>query len=96
MFPLNSEKKSSLPGLKYPSLRDCLIKSTEVWLHSKRMDDNAEGLWRVHNDLYDLSSWTDKHPGGADWIKLTKASVIRSRWLGRTHEYIEVTTIPSK
>ncbi|KAJ9587921.1 hypothetical protein L9F63_018647, partial [Diploptera punctata] len=62
--------------LKYPSLRDSPVKTAEIWLHGKRLDDNAEGLWRVHNDLYDLTSWIDRHPGGPDWIKVTKGTDI--------------------
>lgn len=42
------------------------------WLQSRKQDDNAEGLWRVHDTLYDLSGFIDWHPGGGDWIKLTK------------------------
>lgn len=42
------------------------------WLESRRNDDNAEGLWRVHDSLYDLNVFVNRHPGGADWIKLTK------------------------
>lgn len=38
----------------------------------KRNDDNAEGLWRVHDGLYDLTNFIESHPGGKDWIKLTK------------------------
>nr|CAD7439931.1 unnamed protein product [Timema bartmani] len=64
---------SSLPGLwKYPTNRDAPLKSGILWLEGKREDDGAEGLWRVHDDLYDVSTFVDKHPGGADWLKLTK------------------------
>lgn len=42
------------------------------WMQSRKRDDNAEGLWRVHDTLYDLTEFIDLHPGGADWIKLTK------------------------
>lgn len=42
------------------------------WLESRRTDDNAEGFWRVHDSLYDLNEFVNRHPGGADWIKLTK------------------------
>lgn len=42
------------------------------WLEGKRIDDNAEGLWRVHDKLYDLTSFVEKHPGGAEWLSLTK------------------------
>lgn len=42
------------------------------WLQSRQKDDNAEGFWRVHDTLYDLTDFIDRHPGGVDWIKLTK------------------------
>lgn len=46
------------------------------WLESRRADDNAEGLWRVHNGLYDLTDFIKWHPGGPDWIQLTKGTDI--------------------
>ena len=27
------------------------------------IDDDCEGLWRIHDDLYDLSGWLNNHPG---------------------------------
>lgn len=43
------------------------------WLKAKRIDDNVEDeLWRINNTLYDLRCFADKHPGGVDWIRLTK------------------------
>ena len=33
------------------------------WLKAKAVDDDCENLWRVHNGLYDLSQWVNKHPG---------------------------------
>lgn len=41
-------------------------------MQSRKQDDNAEGLWRVHDTLYDLTEFINWHPGGADWIRLTK------------------------
>ncbi|KAJ8889910.1 hypothetical protein PR048_009415 [Dryococelus australis] len=69
--------QSSLPGLKYPSHRDDPVKSSTLWLQGKREDDGAEGLWRVHDGLYDLSSWLHHHPGGADWLELTKVPGVK-------------------
>ena len=54
------------------------------------VDDGCEGLWRIHDGLYDLGGWENKHPGkqmifvrfnnyiegGADWILLTKGTDI--------------------
>ena len=61
-------------------------------LKAKAVDDDCENLWRIHNSLYDLSQWVNKHPGefvgerkfdncgsflgGADWILLTKGTDI--------------------
>ena len=42
------------------------------WLAGKRIDDNAEGLWRVHDKLYDLTDFVQRHPGGAEWLEMTK------------------------
>jgi len=57
---------------KYPTYRDELGKSGTRWLEGKRIDDNAEGLWRVHDKLYDLTDFINRHPGGAEWLELTK------------------------
>lgn len=63
------------------------------WLASKRDEDNAEGLWRVHDVLYDLTDFVDQHPGGSDWLIFTKvfSSVCRYdfnhrliRWISHT------------
>ncbi|XP_069700193.1 cytochrome b5-related protein-like isoform X2 [Periplaneta americana] len=77
LFPRDEEKKSSLPGLGYPSLRDDPLKSSALWLKGKCQDDNADGLWRVHDDLYDLTGFIDKHPGGSYWLSVTK---VRKVW----------------
>lgn len=29
-------------------------------------------LWRVHDALYDLEPFLDRHPGGRDWIERTR------------------------
>lgn len=44
-------------------------------MQSRQTDDNAEGLWRVHDTLYDLTEFINWHPGGVDWIKLTKVKL---------------------
>lgn len=78
MPPQEAEKppfQSSI-GLKYPAHRDHPFRCADLWIEDKRADDGAEGLWRIHDDLYDLSDWIDKHPGGRDWIRLTKGTDI--------------------
>nr|CAD7453415.1 unnamed protein product [Timema tahoe] len=68
---------SSLPGLwKYPTYRDSSLKSGLIWIKGKQEDDGAEGLWRIHDDLYELSSWMYRHPGGAEWLDITKGTDI--------------------
>lgn len=62
----------SFPQLKYPSLRDGGLRDPVQWLTGKAMDDGAEGLWRVHNGIYDLNDFIKRHPGGAEWLELSK------------------------
>ena len=57
---------------KYPTFRDERFNGCWKWLAGRRKDDNAEGLWRVHDKLYDLKSFIDKHPGGREWLELTE------------------------
>jgi len=61
-------------NFKYPSNRDAPWKSGDKWLDGKRCDDGAEGLWRVHDNLYDLTDFVKKHPGGPMWLELTKGT----------------------
>lgn len=42
----------------------------------KREDDECDGLWRAHNTVYDLTDFVNKHPGGAEWIQLSKGTDI--------------------
>lgn len=70
----SEEKKThvSFPQLVYPSLRDDGLRDPVQWLTGKAMDDGAEGIWRVHDGLYDLDPFLQIHPGGAEWLELTK------------------------
>jgi hypothetical protein len=72
---------------KYPSFRDDAFKSCQKWIEGKRLDDNAEGLWRVHDKLYDLSKFIKNHPGGSDWIEMTKGIDITEQF--ETHHITE-------
>lgn len=63
---------------KYPTYRDDAVKSSAKWLAGKREDDNAEGLWRVHDKLYNLDSFIEKHPGGREWLEFTKVRKLRN------------------
>ena len=60
----------------YPSLRDENPKSASRWLQSRRLDDNIGNLWRVHDKLYDLEGFIEKHPGGKTWIEVTRGTDI--------------------
>lgn len=70
------------------TVRVCLLESVHFhksqlqltiflsWLVSKRDDDEAEGLWRIRDTLYDFTNFIDKHPGGSFWLKETKGTDI--------------------
>ena len=62
---------------KYPTYRDDPIKSANKWLAGKREDDNAEGLWRIHDKLYDMKPFIDKHPGGRQWLEFTEVRELK-------------------
>lgn len=49
-------------------------RSIKNWLEAKQNTDKAEGLWRVHDKLYDLINFIPRHPGGADWLRLTQGT----------------------
>jgi hypothetical protein len=67
-----TEEKFTTIANKYPSHRDECVKGCWKWLKGKRVDDNAEGLWRINDKLYDLMSFIDRHPGGREWLVFTK------------------------
>lgn len=77
-----SAKSNGAPTLittisnKYPTFRDEPLKTVYGWLEGKRHDDGAEGLWRIHDTLYDLTEFVNRHPGGSEWIRLTKGTDI--------------------
>ena len=58
------QHRSDDPGDKYFHNRDIFIwKFATQWLKAKRINDECEGLWRIHDDLYDLTGWEKHHPG---------------------------------
>lgn len=65
---------------KYPSQRDTFINGSWRWIEGKRADDNAEALWRVHDKLYDLTSFIPKHPGGQFWLEITRVRCSKLFW----------------
>lgn len=80
-FNMSDEKSARFTKIveKYPTYRDDQINWCWKWLAGRRKDDNAEGLWRVHDKLYDLTDFIDKHPGGRDWLTITKVSGLSRR-----------------
>jgi predicted membrane protein len=59
------------------------------WLDGKRLEDRAEGLWRIHDELYDLTDFVDQHPGGESWIRFTRGTDITEAF-----EIHHLTTLP--
>ncbi|CAG4992232.1 unnamed protein product [Parnassius apollo] len=47
-----------------------------MWLKGKHVLDGADGLWRIHDSIYDLSDFISSHPGGPQWISITKGTDI--------------------
>ncbi|XP_075971563.1 cytochrome b5-related protein-like [Anticarsia gemmatalis] len=76
MAPNSDRRQISFPKLLYPALRDEIPKTAHTWLKGKRMQDGAEGLWRIHDSLYDLTDFISAHPGGEDWLTVTKGTDI--------------------
>jgi len=69
------ESQDPDPGDKYFHNRDIFTwKFATQWLKAKRIDDDCDGLWRIHDDLYDLSGWEKYHPGGRNWLDLTRGT----------------------
>ncbi|KAK2722214.1 cytochrome b5-related protein-like isoform X2 [Artemia franciscana] len=66
---------SSLPGFQtYPSGRDGILRTATHWINGKRHDDNIGDFWRVHDKLYDLTNFVQRHPGGAYWLEVTRGT----------------------
>lgn len=83
MAPDSDRRQISFPQLQYPLLRNEEPKTAQLWLKSKRIQDGAEDLWRIHDSLYDLTDFVKKHPGGAQWIATTKVSTVKLNWSSR-------------
>ncbi|CAG9134396.1 unnamed protein product [Plutella xylostella] len=76
MAPDPDRRQVSFPQLPYPALRSAAPRSPQQWIRGKQQQDGAEGLWRVHDGLYDLSEFVGLHPGGELWIQSTKGTDI--------------------
>ncbi|XP_011506370.1 PREDICTED: cytochrome b5-related protein-like, partial [Ceratosolen solmsi marchali] len=68
--------KSTVPGLNYLPAEESFLKTPYNFLESRRKNDGAEGLWRIGNNLYDLEGFMKNHPGGSEWISMTKGTDI--------------------
>ncbi|KRT83093.1 hypothetical protein AMK59_3566, partial [Oryctes borbonicus] len=75
-FITQLERPKSSLGYRYPTLRDHPLRTSEIWIRGKQADDGAEGLWRLYDDLYDFTEFMRDHPGGSDWLELTKGTDI--------------------
>ncbi|XP_011153853.1 cytochrome b5-related protein isoform X2 [Harpegnathos saltator] len=67
---------STVPGLAYLEVRKDKKKTAFGFLEARKKVDGAEGLWRIRNSLYDLQTFIKSHPGGAEWLQLTKGTDI--------------------
>lgn len=76
MAPDPDRRQVSFPYLKYPALRDVDPKTPEQWIKSKQLQDGAEDLWRIHDSLYDMTDFIKSHPGGSQWILITKVHIL--------------------
>ncbi|XP_053691766.1 cytochrome b5-related protein-like [Sabethes cyaneus] len=78
MVNWTAEKDSPNPIIitNRPAFRSSRFKTVYRWLDYKRQEDGAEGLWRIHDTLYDLTEFVDRHPGGAEWLQMTKGTDI--------------------
>ncbi|XP_065332153.1 cytochrome b5-related protein-like [Cloeon dipterum] len=71
--------------------RDPDGKGVDTWLALRREAEGAEGLWRIHDKLYDFSKFAAIHPGGEEWLKLTKGTDITEAF--ETHH---ISPMPSR
>lgn len=85
------KSQSSFPQLKLPTYYEGHVRNSLSWLRGKVSDDGAEGLWRVHDRLYNFTPFINAHPGGPDWLEMTKGTDITEAF--ETHH---IKTYPQK
>ncbi|ODM92570.1 Cytochrome b5-related protein [Orchesella cincta] len=69
--------KSSFGGIfRYTGERGLFHPNIFEWLKVKRRDDDVGNYWRVHDKLYNLEDFIQKHPGGQDWIDFSRGTDI--------------------
>ncbi|KAK7051136.1 hypothetical protein SK128_015235 [Halocaridina rubra] len=71
---LKPQTKAGFRG--YPTDRDHPLKSPMKWINGKRIDDDIGPYWRIHDKLYDVTKFINRHPGGRAWLELTKGTDI--------------------
>ena len=74
--PLSSKEEEMFGFLRPHASKGKPLMTGEDWLHGKTISDRLQdsSLWRIHKKEYDLSSFN--HPGGNEWIELTKGNDI--------------------
>ncbi|KZC14948.1 Cytochrome b5-related protein [Dufourea novaeangliae] len=68
--------ESSISGLEPLPGRNDAFHTPYAFLEARRKIDGAESLWRIGNNIYDLEAFSKYHPGGEEWIRLTKGTDI--------------------
>lgn len=82
---------TSFEFLNYPSTRDDKVKNVYTWLQGKKNDDGVESkYWRIHDTIYDFEDWIKLHPGGEDWLLVTRGTDITEAFEAH-HPSIEIT-----
>lgn len=76
---------------KFPTYRNNPLVTVHSWQKGKQQDDEAEGLWRIYDGIYDFTEFIDKHPGGPFWLRETKGMDITEAF-----EAHHLTTTPEK
>ncbi|XP_034829648.1 cytochrome b5-related protein-like [Maniola hyperantus] len=76
MVPDPHKRQISFPKLLYPLHKNIEPRTPQQWISGKQKVDGAEGLWRIHDNIYDLTDFVSSHPGGSQWLELTKGTDI--------------------
>ncbi|XP_034829646.1 cytochrome b5-related protein-like [Maniola hyperantus] len=76
MVPDPHERQVSFPKLLYPLYKNIEPRTAQQWIFAKQEIDGAEGLWRIHDGIYDLTDFVSSHPGGSQWLEFTKGTDI--------------------
>eukprot|EP00050_Salpingoeca_kvevrii_P019209 m.83639 g.83639 ORF g.83639 m.83639 type:complete len:535 (+) comp8308_c0_seq2:138-1742(+) len=60
--------------------RGALFETSDSWRSAKARADQivfkglTDDLWCIHGELYDLRAFMASHPGGAEWLELTRGT----------------------